>query len=61
MFLKIFTSPYESICSTLNVLEQNYKPVKHELQYIIYNLFTIKLTWQQLLQTNLQIPAKLQK
>lgn len=49
MFLKIFTSCYQSICSTFNVLEQNYKPVNHELQYIIYNLFTFNLTYLKLL------------
>ena len=41
VFSKFYSLP-KQFFSTLNVRDRNYIAVKHELQYIVYNLFTFK-------------------
>jgi hypothetical protein len=43
MYSQNFHHLLKQFFSTSNVRERNYISVKHELQYIIYNLVTFKL------------------
>jgi hypothetical protein len=43
MYSQNFHNLLKQFFSTSNVRERNYITVKHELQYIVYNLVTFKL------------------